>query len=204
MLGGRFQLLRPLHRGTKTSVYEAENVTVSRRVAIKILEPRARLVASNARAFVREAKALARVSHPNVVSVIDIEEDRITSALFMVQELLEGCELRTLLRSRRPLSVEETLEIMLPIGEALEATHRAGLVHGNVTTANIFLATNPKLIDFGRAHRGDPRADVSAFAAVVDRCFGVDVRTQRRFASMNELLLTLQTASWPTPLRATA
>jgi serine/threonine protein kinase len=158
LLGGRFRVLSPLGRGGMAPVYEAENITIGRRVAIKILEPSARLLEPNARRFVREAKALARVTHPNVVSVLDIEEDRITSALFIVQELLEGSDLRAVLRRRSRLSVDETLAIMTPIGEAIEATHRASVVHADVTPANIFLAqaggaTVPKLIDFGLAQR---------------------------------------------------
>jgi serine/threonine-protein kinase len=139
-------------------VYEAENLAIGRRVALKILEPSARMVDANARRFVREAKALARVRHPNVVAVLDIDADRITSALFIVQEMLVGEDLRSLLRRRGSLGVDETLSILRPIGEALGATHRASVVHGDVTPANIFLAsaggvTVPKLIDFGVARR---------------------------------------------------
>ncbi len=158
LLGDRFRILRPLGRGGMAPVYEAENVTIGRHVAIKILEPSARLVALNARRFVREAKALARVAHPNVVSILDIDEDRITSALFIVQELLEGWDLRAHLRKRARLTLAETLAIMVPIGEALAASHRLSVVHCDVTPANIFLAraggaTVPKLIDFGLAQR---------------------------------------------------
>jgi len=158
LLGGRFRVLRALGRGGMAPVYEAENLAIGRRVAIKILEPSARLIEPNARRFVREARALARVSHPNVVSVLDIEADRITSAMYIVMELLDGQDLRSLLRERSRLSIDEALAILLPIGDALAATHRASVVHCDVTPATIFLAragaaTVPKLIDFGLAQR---------------------------------------------------
>lgn len=166
-LGERFVLHRCLGRGGMGTVYEAEDLAVRRRVALKVLEPMARLSKERSRRFVREARAAARVDHPNVVSIYDVGPDRITGALFMVLELLQGIDLREHLRARGQLSVAEALSYLLPIAEALEAAHQLGIVHRDVTPANVFLSRQPdpldasattvvpKLIDFGLAERID-------------------------------------------------
>src|SRR4051812_49226002 len=139
-IGGKFLLIRLLGRGGMGCVYEAEDTTIGRRVAIKLLEPSARLARANVRRFVREARALATIDHPNVVRVYDASEDRITSALFIVQELLRGSDLRAVLRERpqRRFPAEEAVALLLPIAEALEAAHARGIVHCDVTPANVF------------------------------------------------------------------
>lgn len=148
------------------TVFEAEDTVVGRRVAIKVLEPWARLSKVRARRFVREARAAARVDHPNVVTIYDVGPDRLSGALFIVQELLQGIDLREQLR-RMPegcLPVDSALGLLLPIAEALEAAHQLGIVHRDVTPANVFLSEQPgnvlipKLIDFGLAERIDRRA----------------------------------------------
>ncbi|MBI2390351.1 MAG: PhnD/SsuA/transferrin family substrate-binding protein [Deltaproteobacteria bacterium] len=161
-LGGRFVVLRPLGRGGMACVYEAESRATGKRVALKILEPDARLSHEQARRFLREARAAARIRHPNVVTVFDIDEDEITTALFIVEELLEGRDLRALLRAQKDgkLSIDMATGLLFPIAEALEAAHQLGVVHCDVTPANIFVSRRhesviPKLIDFGISQRLD-------------------------------------------------
>jgi serine/threonine protein kinase len=161
-VGEKFVLERLLGRGGMGAVYEAVDETIDRRVAIKLLEPMARLSKENVRRFVREARAAASIRHPHVVSIFDVGEDRYTSALFIVQELLRGSDLRTLLsdQPQRRLPVGDAIELLLPIADALQAAHAHGVVHGDVTPANVFVvdphaARVPKLIDFGLSRRLD-------------------------------------------------
>lgn len=161
-LGGRFRIVRCLGRGGMGTVFEAEDAAVGRRIALKVLEPSARLSKPRERRFVREARALARIDHPNVVTIYDVGADRITSALFIVQELLSGVDLREQLRTvpEGRLPLDTALTFLVPIAEALEASHQLGIVHRDVTPANVFLAEQggvvvPKLIDFGLAERID-------------------------------------------------
>jgi serine/threonine-protein kinase len=220
-IGGKFLLIRLLGRGGMGCVYEAEDTTIGRRVAIKLLEPSARLSRPNVRRFVREARALATIDHPNVVRVYDASEDRITSALFIVQELLRGSDLRALLaeQPQRRFSPEDAVSFLLPIAEALEAAHARGIVHCDVTPANVFIPIEggPKLIDFGLAAklgkasrndrmllgtpqymspeqaRGealDVRTDVWSFGALLYRCLAG--RAPYEVRSAGELLEAIE------------
>lgn len=138
------------------SVFEAENTWTKRRVALKLLGPELSKAPDRARRFLREAQSTTRIEHPNIVEVLDMGQDEPTGAMFIVQELLRGKDLRTHLSDTagRRLGAIEALQILVPIMEALEAAHQFGVVHRDVKPDNIFLAregnrTVSKLIDFG-------------------------------------------------------
>jgi serine/threonine-protein kinase len=173
----------------RAALYEAENTQTLRRVEVRLLDAADLLSRARVRRFVREARAGARLHHPNVVDVFDLGEDARTGALFVVQEALRGVSLDALLEEReqrdaKRLSLAECVGIVLPIAEAIEAAHQLGLVHGELSTASIFLAqrgglTVPKLIDFGLGARLDgapagapapPRDDVRALGALLSTC----------------------------------
>ncbi len=148
--------MRWIADGGMGSVFEAENTWTKRRVAITVLGPERVRSQERVRRFLREAQSSTRIEHPNVVDVLDMGEDRATGALFIVQELLRGKDLKRHLRDSpgRRLSPVDALAILLPIMEALEAAHQFGVLHRDVKPANIFLSQQgghvmPKLIDFG-------------------------------------------------------
>lgn len=149
----RYRVLRELGRGAFGVVVEAENEGTSRRVAVKVLTAAPEDEAAAAR-FLREARHAARLVHPNVVGVLDADRDGDRGWLYLVQELLVGEDLHTLLRREGPLAPARAAELLVPIMDALSAAHAAGLVHRDVKPSNVFLDQRgarvvPKLIDFG-------------------------------------------------------
>lgn len=135
-------------------VYLATNMALGRNVAIKVLNRELTHNEDDVLRFLREARAAAAVRHPNVVDVLDVARDD-DGTPFIVQELLKGEDLEQYLQtSGGQLRVEETLEIMIPVTDAIAAAHERNLVHRDLKPANIFLAREgtrltPKVLDFG-------------------------------------------------------
>jgi serine/threonine-protein kinase len=164
ILAHKYKLVRLIGSGGMGAVFEAENIRTGKRVAVKLLlaSGESGMSPEVAARFVREARAATRVEHPHIVQVFDMDaaED---GALFIVQELLSGADLRRVLDRRHRLSARETVETLLPIMGALVLAHREGVVHRDIKPENIFLTRTrsgnvvPKIIDFGLAgERGDP------------------------------------------------
>lgn len=200
LVAEKLRIVRPIVRrggaaggaggaSARGALYEAENTQTLRRVEVRLLDAADLRSRARVRRFVREARAGARLQHPNVVDVFDLGEDAESGALFVVQEALRGISLDELLEEReqrdaRRLSTAECVAVLLPIAEAIEAAHQLGLVHGDLSTASVFLAqrggfTLPKLTDFGLGAPLDdttsraeatPRDDVRAFGAMLTAC----------------------------------
>ncbi len=151
VLGGRYQLVEPLARGGMATVWIADDPVLSRRVAVKVL--RADLAAdegTRAR-FRHEAIAAARLSHPNIVSTYDTGDD--DGIAYIVMELIDGPTLRHLIDERGGLPVADVIRIGKQVADALDAAHRAGLVHRDVKPANVLVPRGGpvKVTDFGIA-----------------------------------------------------
>ncbi|MET0627181.1 MAG: protein kinase [Acidimicrobiia bacterium] len=152
VLGNRYQLVEPLARGGMATVWIADDPVLSRRVAVKIL--RADLAADDAtRArFRNEAIAAARLNHPNIVATFDTGDDDGTA--YIVMELVDGTNLRHLIDEHPGgLPVADVLRMGRQVADALDAAHRAGLVHRDVKPANVLV---PAAIPSG--HSDDHRA----------------------------------------------
>ncbi len=145
---GRYRIEKKLGEGGMGVVYSAHDEQLERPVAIKMI----RDGASDARArerFWREARAAARVNHPNVCQLYEIGEEQ--GALFIAMELLEGESLASRLE-RGPLALAEAAQIGLAMLAALDALHRRGIVHRDLKPSNVFLTPHGvKLLDFGLA-----------------------------------------------------
>ncbi|MCA9719304.1 MAG: serine/threonine protein kinase, partial [Myxococcales bacterium] len=144
----RYVMLEELARGGMGVVFRAFDDVLKREVALKLLTPRAR---SHARdRMLREAQALARVSHPNVVQVHDVGE--LADGVFLAMELVEG---ETLLERTRASSASwrERLRLFIQAGNGLAAAHRAGLVHRDFKPANVIVGRDGRVrvVDFGLA-----------------------------------------------------
>ena len=154
LLDGRYAVQSRLARGGMASVYLALDIRLDRVVAVKVMHPALAADEQFVARFIREAKAAARLSHPNVVSVYDQGTERGTPvAVFLVMEYVEGRTLRDLLHDRGRLGPREALDLLEPVLAALGAAHQAGLVHRDVKPENVLLADDGriKVADFGLA-----------------------------------------------------
>ena len=157
VLGGKYRVVRLLGEGGMGAVYEAENTWTTRRVAIKLLRAQFAGDRSVVERFRVEAVAATKLSHPHIVDVLDMGQDDATGALFLVQEFLEGRDLRAHLDAAGRLPVAEAVDLLVPIVAALVTAHEAGILHRDLKPENIFLVRTPggdltpKLIDFGLA-----------------------------------------------------
>jgi serine/threonine protein kinase len=153
-LGGKYLLEDCLGIGGMGDVYRAQNVSLGRKVAIKLLNKEHTSNEDDVLRFLREARAAAAIRHPNVVDVFDVARDD-DGTPFIVQELLSGQDLEQYLgASDGRLPASEALEIMIPVADAVAAAHKQNVVHRDLKPANIFLAREgdkiiPKVLDFG-------------------------------------------------------
>ena len=144
---GPYEVLSSLGAGGMGEVYRARDERLGRMVALKVLASDSHGDPEFRERLRREARALSRLSHPNVCAVYDVgtEGDRD----YFVMELLDGETLAKRLE-RGPLPIERTLDVALQIAGALETSHRLGLVHRDLKPANIMLTpSGVKLLDFG-------------------------------------------------------
>ena len=155
LVAGKYRLVRQAGEGGMGEVWVADNLNLETPVAIKLI----RAGAEHGRAaecLLREARAAAQLRHPAIVKVFDfgLTEQRVP---YIVMELLDGESLRVMLAREGRMSAARTLQIMLPIADALAAAHDRGIVHRDLKPENIFLATDdsgrmqPKVVDFGVA-----------------------------------------------------
>jgi eukaryotic-like serine/threonine-protein kinase len=147
---GRYLIISPLGAGGMGEVYRAEDTLLDREVALKVLPDRLAFNSESLRRFSREAKALAALSHPNILAIHDFVATEDLS--FVVMELLEGETLRArLLKS--PLPWRQVAEIGAAIAEGLGAAHSKGIIHRDLKPENIFLTQHNgvKILDFGLA-----------------------------------------------------
>ena len=147
-----YRILEPIGRGGMGIVYEAEDLKLGRRVALKLLPEYLARDKESLQRFEREARAASALNHPNICTVYEIDEAE--GQHFIAIELLEGETLKQrMARSRLPM--KEILRIGIEISEALEAAHSAGIVHRDIKPANIFLTNRgtAKVLDFGVAKR---------------------------------------------------
>jgi CRP-like cAMP-binding protein/tRNA A-37 threonylcarbamoyl transferase component Bud32 len=150
---GRYVVARPLGSGGMATVYEARHVDLHKPMALKVLHPWLALRLEVVQRFVLEARAASRLSHPNVVSIIDI--GAVQGVPFLAMELLEGELLAAALERHGPFGVERLADMLLPVISAVVAAHEAGVLHRDLKPDNIFLARrrphgeHPVLLDFG-------------------------------------------------------
>ncbi|SDC58299.1 Stk1 family PASTA domain-containing Ser/Thr kinase [Nocardioides lianchengensis] len=151
LLDGRYRVGPRVARGGMASVYEATDIRLDRTVAVKVMHPGLGDDDEFAARFVREARAAARLSHPNVVSVHDQGED--DGVVFLAMELVPGHTLRDTIGKESPMSPLRALALLEPVLSALAAAHRAGLIHRDVKPENVLIADDGrvKVADFGLA-----------------------------------------------------
>jgi serine/threonine protein kinase len=147
---GAYRILRELGSGGMGTVYEAEDVQLQRRVALKVINPRRAASPAARQALLREARAIAALEHEHVVTVHQAGE--VEGVVFLVMQLLRGETVENRLRREGRLPVAEVLRIGREVAEALAAAHAVGLVHRDVKPGNLWLETpsgRVKVLDFG-------------------------------------------------------
>ena len=155
VLNGKYQLLRPLAAGGMGTVYEACDVALGQKFAVKILHSEYAGCDRAVQRFLREAKVMGALSHEHLVGIID--SGGIGGVPYFVMELLKGCDLRHLLGELHRLPVRRAVGIVLDVCRGLGAAHDAGLIHRDLKPANIFLTRGSgghevaKVLDFGVA-----------------------------------------------------
>lgn len=147
---GRYEVLGPLGAGSMGEVYRARDQRLDREVAIKVLPAAVAGDVDRLARFEREAKALARLSHPNILTIHDFGREDETS--FVVTELLEGETLRAQIR-RGALPWRRAVELAAAIADGLAAAHAHNITHRDLKPANLFLTSDGrvKILDFGLA-----------------------------------------------------
>jgi len=148
ILGERYEIISRIGSG---DVYKAKDHKLNRMVAVKVLKPEFREDKTFIRKFRTEAQAAAGLSHPNIVNVYDVGEDR--GVYYIVMELVEGITLKDYIDRKGKLSVKEATSIAIQVSLGLEAAHNRNIVHRDVKPQNIIISTDGKvkLSDFGIA-----------------------------------------------------
>ncbi len=149
VIGGRYELTRVVGSGGMSTVHCAFDTLLERNVALKILHDQYGEDEEYVERFRREARAVAQLSHPNIVTVIDRGEE--DGKQFIVFELVEGENLKELVERGGPLPVRRVLELGLEVARALAFAHAQGLVHRDVKPQNVLLNEDgrAKVTDFG-------------------------------------------------------
>ncbi|MEY4970172.1 MAG: hypothetical protein RLZZ277_403 [Actinomycetota bacterium] len=154
LIDGRYQLLRQVATGGMASIYEGFDTRLDRKVAVKIMHPHLAQDEQFVERFIREAKAAAALSHPNIVAVQDQGWNQSgTPAVFIVMEMVEGHTLREYLHEQGRLSYRDGIRFLLPVLSALSAAHKQGIVHRDIKPENILVSKEGriKIADFGLA-----------------------------------------------------
>ena len=154
LIDGRYQLIRQVASGGMASIYEGFDTRLDRKVAVKIMHSHLAQDEQFVERFIREAKAAAALSHPNIVAVQDQGWNQSgTPAVFIVMEMVEGHTLREYLNEQGRIQIRDGVKFLLPIVSALSAAHRIGIVHRDIKPENILISREGriKIADFGLA-----------------------------------------------------
>ncbi len=212
-----YRILGRLGAGGMGEVYLAEDESLKRRVALKVLPPELAESPDRLERFQREAETVAALNHPNIITIYSIENA--SGLRFLTMELIQGPSLRDLLDHSGALPVADVIDLGVQISEGLAEAHAAGIVHRDLKPGNVMVAPNNrvKLLDFGLARTdelfgadaktADPQADLTKEGAILgtiaymspEQLMGRRVSTRTDVFSLGILLFELATGKHPFP-----
>jgi serine/threonine protein kinase len=149
---GKYNIVGKIGKGAMGEVYKGHDPILNRFVAIKIIAETLGTDADLVERFKREARNAAGLNHPNIITIHDFVEEE--GHLYMVMELLEGQDLKELIKSGSPVTMDQILSIMEQIADGLGFAHSRGMIHRDLKPANIHVSKNGqvKILDFGLVH----------------------------------------------------
>jgi serine/threonine protein kinase len=156
VIADKYRIIKVLGRGGMGSVYEGQHLLLDRTVAIKVLRGNIAADERAATRFIREAKAAAKIEHPNAVTIYDFGVLQDGNA-YLVMEFIRGCSLRQILYQEKQIPTAQCVEWIAQVCGALEVAHQQGIIHRDLKPENIMLKSNPdgtitvKVVDFGLA-----------------------------------------------------
>jgi serine/threonine-protein kinase len=164
VLDGRYRVEERVAVGGMATVYRAVDTRLDRVLALKVMHPGLATDTGFVERFIREAKAVAKLAHPNVIGVFDQGADG--TYVYLAMEYVAGCTLRDVLRASGALQPRAALDIMEPVLAALGAAHRAGLVHRDMKPENVLIGDDGrvKVADFGLVRAVDTQTSASTGA----------------------------------------
>ena len=166
VIAGRYELEELVGSGGMSTVYRAHDSMLERKVALKILHQRFGDDEEYVERFRREARAVAQLAHPNIVTVIDRAED--AGRQFIVFEYVEGDDLKQMIDKAGPLPIDQVVELGREIAAALAFAHERGIVHRDVKPQNVLLSEGrAKVTDFGIARSLDVEHGVTQTGTVL-------------------------------------
>ena len=170
LIDDRYQLTALLATGGMATIYSAIDTRLDRKVAVKIMHPHLAQDEDFVGRFIREAKAAASLSHPNIVAVQDQGWNQSgVPAVFIVMELVEGHTLRDYIYERGKLTIEDALSFIDPVLSALSAAHAIGIIHRDIKPENILISKEGrvKIADFGLARGNMLGTTMTAESSVI-------------------------------------
>src|SRR4051812_11066598 len=150
LVGGKFRIEALLGAGGMGNVYRAEQISLHKQVALKILHRDLMTDETVVKRFEREARSASRLDHPNLVRIIDFGRDQETGVLFIAMELLSGRDLGQVITEDGSLPLHRIVRIMSQVLSALEEAHVQGVIHRDLKPANIMLVDRRGELDLGK------------------------------------------------------
>lgn len=158
---GKFRLLSLLGQGAMGKVFLAEDTTLKRQVALKVVSVKKgdKKAEAKAQQFIREARAAAKLNHPHIVNVLEIDQQK--DLLYIAMDLVQGGDVKELIKHSGRIDPAKACDLVADAADALAFGHRLGVVHRDVKPSNLMLTRESrcKLADFGLADLGDPNDD---------------------------------------------